>query len=176
MAEWKKRENMRVLGKPHPRLDGPGKVTGAAKYAYDINLPGLLHGRIIRCPHAHAVIESIDTSAAEKLPGVKAVIMTAQAPRKDDKGNTVEDRMLYAGQEVGAVAATTMGLVDVVDAAFKASETKIPSRSDIRRLIQQGGVQLDGQKLTDPLQQVELKDGQVLRIGKRTVVKVQLRT
>jgi len=68
-----------------------------------------------------------------------------------------------------------MGLVDLVDAVNKASEAKIPSRSEVRRLIQQGGVQLDGQKLTDPLSRVELKDGQIIRIGKRTVVKVQLR-
>ncbi len=67
------------------------------------------------------------------------------------------------------------GLVEVVETAFKASETEIPSRSEIRRLIQQGGVQLDGQKLTDPQLRVELKEGQILRIGKRTVVKVQLR-
>ncbi len=69
----------------------------------------------------------------------------------------------------------TTGLLEVVETAYKASETEIPSRSEIRRLIQQGGVQLDGQKLTDPQLRVELKEGQILRIGKRTVVKVQLR-
>jgi tyrosyl-tRNA synthetase len=68
-----------------------------------------------------------------------------------------------------------MGLLEVVETAFTASETKIPSRSEIRRLIQQGGVQLDGRKLTDPQLPIELRDGQILRIGKRTVVKVQLR-
>jgi tyrosyl-tRNA synthetase len=72
-------------------------------------------------------------------------------------------------------ARETMGLVELVEAAFKVSETNIPSRSEIRRLIQQGGVQLDGQKLVDPQLQVSLKDGQVFKIGKRTVVKVQLR-
>jgi tyrosyl-tRNA synthetase len=73
------------------------------------------------------------------------------------------------------LAPGTMGLVDLVAAAFTASETKMPSRSDIRRLVEQGGVQLDGQKLTDPQLKIELKDGQILRIGKRTVVKTQLR-
>jgi tyrosyl-tRNA synthetase len=72
-------------------------------------------------------------------------------------------------------ARETMGLVELVEAAFKVSKTNIPSRSEIRRLIQQGGVQLDGQKLVDPQLQVSLKDGQVFKIGKRTVVKVQLR-
>src|SRR5687768_2691197 len=98
MAEWKKRSDMRVLGKPRPRLDGPIKVTGAAKYAYDINLPGLLQGRIIRCPHAHATIESIDPASIERMPGVKAVIITAK----------VGDRLVFAGQEIGVVAATTV--------------------------------------------------------------------
>jgi tyrosyl-tRNA synthetase len=68
----------------------------------------------------------------------------------------------------------TMGLIELVEAGFNVSETNIPSRSEIRRLIQQGGVQLDGQKLVDPQLQVSLKDGQIFKIGKRTVVKVQL--
>jgi tyrosyl-tRNA synthetase len=68
-----------------------------------------------------------------------------------------------------------MGLIELVETAFKAGPAEIPSRSEIRRLIQQGGVQLDGLKLTDPQMQLELKDGQVFKIGKRTVVKVQLR-
>ena len=72
-------------------------------------------------------------------------------------------------------ARETMGLIELVEAGFKVSETNIPSRSEIRRLIQQGGVQLDGQKLVDPQLQVSLKDGQIFKIGKRTVVKVQLR-
>jgi tyrosyl-tRNA synthetase len=69
----------------------------------------------------------------------------------------------------------TMGLVELVEAGFNVSETKPPSRSEIRRLIQQGGVQLDGQKLVDPQLRVSLRDGQIFKIGKRTVVKVQLR-
>ena len=98
MAEWKKRSEMRVLGKSRPRLDGPAKVTGAAKYAYDVNPTGLLQARIIRCPHAHATVESVDPSSIERMPGVKAVIITAKTG----------DRLVFAGQEIGAVAATTI--------------------------------------------------------------------
>jgi tyrosyl-tRNA synthetase len=72
-------------------------------------------------------------------------------------------------------AQSRMIILEIVEAALTATEMKIPSRNEIRRLIQQGGVQLDGQKLTDPQLPLELKDGQILRIGKRTVVKVQLR-
>src|SRR5205807_7785137 len=98
MAGWKKAADNRILGKPQPRLDGPIKVTGRAKYAFDINLPGLLHGRILRCPFAHASIQSIDASAAEKMPGVKAVILTANAGSE----------LRYPGDEIGGVAATTV--------------------------------------------------------------------
>ncbi|HEX7288435.1 MAG TPA: xanthine dehydrogenase family protein molybdopterin-binding subunit [Candidatus Angelobacter sp.] len=61
------------IGKRISRVDGPAKVTGAAKYTYDTHRPGMLYGRVVRCPHAHAKIVSIDTSAAEKMPGVVAV-------------------------------------------------------------------------------------------------------
>lgn len=81
----------------------------------------------------------------------------------------------YSAVVVLQPAGDTMGLIDLVVAGFTVTETTIPSRSEIRRLIQQGGVQLDGQKLVDPQLQVSLKDGQIFKIGKRTVVKVQLR-
>jgi len=63
-----------VIGASVPRIEGPEKVTGRAQYAADISLPGMLWGRILRSPHPHARIKSIDTSKAEALPGVKAVV------------------------------------------------------------------------------------------------------
>ena len=72
MAEgWPKKR--RVLGTKVKRLDGPDKATGHAKYSYDINRKGMLHGIMLRCPYAHAKIKSIDTSAARKMPGFKAI-------------------------------------------------------------------------------------------------------
>src|SRR5215213_7694943 len=72
MAEgWPK--NPRLLGKKFKRIDGPQKATGRAKYSYDINRPGMLHGMILRSPHAHAKIKSIDTTAAKKVPGFKGL-------------------------------------------------------------------------------------------------------
>src|SRR4051812_13873706 len=70
---WPVNEKLNVVGKPTPRIDGRLKVTGAAKYTADIKLPGMLYARMISSPHPHAVIKSINTSAAEKAPGVKAV-------------------------------------------------------------------------------------------------------
>ena len=62
------------------RPDGVPKVTGAAQYGADLAMPGMLVGRILRSPHAHARIRSIDTSKAEALPGVKAVVTAADLP------------------------------------------------------------------------------------------------
>src|SRR5947199_7712858 len=92
---WPK--NRRLLGTRVARLDGPEKSTGHAKYSFDINRPGMLHARILRSPYAHAKVKSIDTAAAEKMPGVKAVHVIAGA------GNEV----FYAGDEVVALAADT---------------------------------------------------------------------
>src|SRR3954453_5411871 len=92
-------EKRRRIGTKISRLDGPAKATGKAKYSYDINRPGLLHGKILRSPHAHAKIKSIDTTAAEKMPGVKAVILINNPqPGKE---------LFYAGEEVAALAADT---------------------------------------------------------------------
>ena len=63
----------RIIGTKVPRLDGPDKSTGRAKYSYDYFQPGMLFGKILRSPYAKARIVSIDVSAAEKMPGVKAV-------------------------------------------------------------------------------------------------------
>ena len=86
-----------IVGKRIARLDGPEKVTGRAKHSYDINRPGGLHGRILRSPHPHARIVAIDLAAAQKAPGVKAV-MAVMKPG---------DRVMFQGEEVAALAAVT---------------------------------------------------------------------
>src|SRR5262245_9765948 len=70
--DWPAAEKRSHIGKRISRIDGPLKVTGAAKYSYDINRPGMLWARILGSPHAHAKVTSVDVSAAEALPGVKA--------------------------------------------------------------------------------------------------------
>ena len=86
-----------LLGTRVPRLDGSLKATGHAKYAYDINRPGMLHGRILRSPHPRARIVSMDLSPAEKAPGVKAVMAIAEVGKE----------VSFQGEEVAAVAAAT---------------------------------------------------------------------
>lgn len=92
---WPKKR--RLIGTKVPRVDGPDKATGRAKYSYDINRPGMLHARILRCPHAHAKLKKIDLSAAEKMPGVKATHLIAR----------VGQELYYAGDEIVGLAADT---------------------------------------------------------------------
>src|SRR3989442_1651351 len=69
---WDADARLSVVGQPAPRIEGPEKVTGRARYCYDVRLPGMLHAAVAWSPHAHARIRSIDVSTAEKMPGVKA--------------------------------------------------------------------------------------------------------
>src|SRR5215469_1858343 len=75
----------KVIGTRPIRHDGVDKVTGRAIYGADLKLSGMIHGKILRSPHAHARIKSIDTSAAEKLPGVFAVVTGEDLPNLKDK-------------------------------------------------------------------------------------------
>ena len=113
----------RVIGTRPVRHDGVDKVTGAARYGADISLPGMLHAKILRSPHAHARIRSIDTSKAEALPGVVAVLTAADFPIIEDRildfaevqGNArmiaenlmAKDKALYMGHAVAAVCAVS---------------------------------------------------------------------
>lgn len=94
-TKWPKKR--RLIGTRISRIDGPDKSTGKAKYSFDINRPGMLHGMILRCPLAHAKVKTLDLSPAEKMPGVKAVVAIAKAGKE----------CFYAGDEIAAVAADT---------------------------------------------------------------------
>ncbi len=92
---WPAAEKRAFIGKRISRVDGPDKVSGRAKYTYDLHQPGMLYGKVVRCPYAHAKVVSIDTSAAESIPGVKAVHVI-QGP-----GTEIQ----WAGDDVVVVAA-----------------------------------------------------------------------
>jgi len=101
-----------VIGMNVRRIDAPGKVCGAIKYAGDMVMPGMLHLRVLRSPHAHARIVSIDTTAAAAMPGVEGVITCADVPGQDGFGVFVNDQPImargkvrYVGEAVAAVAA-----------------------------------------------------------------------
>lgn len=98
---WGPRSAHTLLNKDIDRVDGPEKAQGRAKYTHDVRLPGMLYGRILRSPHAKADIAGVDTSAAERIPGVKAVLVLG-----DDSGKH-KDRVRYEGDPIAAVAAIT---------------------------------------------------------------------
>ena len=114
----------KVIGTRPVRHDGADKVTGRAIYGADFDAAGLLHGKILRSPHAHAKIVSIDTSKAEKLDGVKAVVTSKDFPEVGNqwlKDNILaSDKALYVGQAIVGVAASNphvaesaLSLIDV---------------------------------------------------------------
>ncbi len=124
----------RFVGKNCPRIDGPAKVTGQARYTTDVQLPGTLCCKILRSPHAHARIRSIDTSGASRMPGVKAVITGHDAwgvrhgfvetPRYPaDQYVLANDRVRYIGEEVAAVAAvdeeTALAAVEAIHVDYE---------------------------------------------------------
>src|SRR5260370_32024073 len=109
----------KVIGTPRPRVDAYAKVTGRALYADDIMLPRMVYGRLLRSPHAHAHILSIEASRALALPGVLAVITGEDLPRKygilpssQDEYALAIDKVRYGGDPVAAVAALDPDILD----------------------------------------------------------------
>jgi len=105
-------EGLLVVGKDVPRTDATAKVTGAAQYVADMHLPGMLYAAVLRSPHPHARVARIDTSAAEAMAGVKAVVTGADTARRKwgafrpDLYPLAIGKVRYVGDEVAAVAAT----------------------------------------------------------------------
>ncbi len=127
----KENETLDVIGKPYPKKDARIKVTGECLFAGDINVPGMLHGKMLRSPHAHARILRIDTRKAEKLKGVRAVITGKDFPgilygnfmHTRDYLPLAIDRVRYIGEEVAAVAAddedTAWEALDLIDVEYE---------------------------------------------------------
>ncbi len=129
------------------RPDGVPKVTGTAMYGSDMAMPGMLVGRILRSPHAHARIRSIDTSKAEKLPGVKAVVTSKDFPKTKDEyfgperaaqnywhmtqNVMARDKVLYEGHALAAVAAASKTIADEALALIEVDYEILPHVIDV---------------------------------------------
>jgi CO/xanthine dehydrogenase Mo-binding subunit len=108
LPNWEADASFSVVGKALPRVEGAEKVTGRAQYTYDIRLPGQLYARVLRSPHPHARIRRIDTSRAEALPGVRAVLSAANPPEitwYQEECPLFDRTLRLIGDEVAAVAA-----------------------------------------------------------------------
>ena len=133
------------------RPDGVPKVTGAAKFGADYYLPGMLYGRVLRSPHAHARIRAIDTSRAEALPGVKAVITGADLPDHPfefvgperlavnfwhvTRNIMAREKALYEGHAVAAVAAISMSIANRALALIDVDYEVLPHVIDVEEAM-----------------------------------------
>ena len=156
------------------RVDGPLKVTGAARYTYDVRLPGLLHARVVRSPHAHARVRRIDATAAWRIPGVKAIVAANNADviEGSNKAAAVADErnptevgrtaaepaqrrarvVRYAGEPVAAVAALTPEIAAEAARAVVVEYEVLPHvvraedalRPDAPKIYDEGNVQVAG--------------------------------
>jgi xanthine dehydrogenase YagR molybdenum-binding subunit len=113
---WPEAPERTLIGKRITRVDSPAKVSGNAKYTYDVHRPGMLYGKVLRCPYAHAKVVSVDTSAAEKMSGVKAVHVVQGA------GANIH----WAGDEIVAVAATDEPTAEDAVRAIKVTYQQLP--------------------------------------------------
>ena len=138
-----------VIGTSPLRPDGLDKVTGRAQFADDLHLPNMLHGKILRSPHAHARILSIDTRAAEALPGVRAVVTGDDFPavkhellnlgtagvlniREMSENCMAKDKVLYDGHALAAVAADNLHVAEQAVDLIKVEYEVLPPVMNVR--------------------------------------------
>jgi 4-hydroxybenzoyl-CoA reductase subunit alpha len=149
----KKADKLSYVGQRIPRKDGPEKVTGRAIYTGDIHLSGMLVGRILRSPHPHARILNIDTSRAEQLNGVKAVITArdtagikhgfVETPRyPPDQYPLAKDRVRFVGEEIAAVAATDPYIAEEALSLIRVDYEPLPAIFDPEAAMQPGAPEI----------------------------------
>lgn len=143
----------KVIGQPQPQLEGPDKVSGRAQYTHDVSLPNMLYGAILRSPHPHARILTIDLSKARAMPGVVAAIYGSDFPELKyvnagptfaDRYAMARDKVRFVGEEVAAVAAETpaeaaaaLAVIDVhyevLKPVFYADDALMPGAPEIHK-------------------------------------------
>jgi CO/xanthine dehydrogenase Mo-binding subunit len=142
LDDTKKAQQFKVIGTRPDRPDGIDKVTGRARFGADMVLPGMLTGRILRSPHAHARIRSIDTSKAEALSGVKAVVTRADFDDvPEDMADILDNCMagtkaLYDGHAVAAVAANSSAVARKALKLIEVDYEVLPHVTDVDEAMQ----------------------------------------
>ena len=153
-----------VIGTRPVRPDGVEKVTGKAQYGADIRLSGMIFGRVLRSPHAHARILSIDTSAAEAHPGILAVLTYRDLPAAEDKMEELgesninvkeasdnvlaSDKVLYRGHAIAAVAAASAHVAEEALAKIKVEYEILPAVLDVRDAMREDAPLLNERRFT----------------------------
>jgi CO/xanthine dehydrogenase Mo-binding subunit len=132
----------RYVGKSVPRVDGLEKVTGRAVYSVDVDMPGMLHGAVVRSPHAHARILGIHTAEAEKVPGVKAVVTGKDVPYTfggmvKDQPFLAVDRVRFVGEPVAVVAAESVLEAQEAVRKIRVEYEELPAVFDPREALRE---------------------------------------
>ena len=142
-------EKYSVIGKRIPRVDSRPKVTGEARYAIDLSFPGMLYGKILRSPYPHARVLNVDTSRAERLLGVKAVVTgkdtpgvpfgpVRMVPTGPDKLALALDRVRFIGDEVAAVAAVDEEVAEEALELIRVEYEPLPAVFDPEEAMKDG--------------------------------------
>ncbi|WP_217578094.1 xanthine dehydrogenase family protein molybdopterin-binding subunit [Mesorhizobium sp. GbtcB19] len=164
--------NFSSVGTRPIRPDGIDKVTGRARYGADFNMAGQLVGRILRSPHAHAVIKKIDTSKAEKLAGVKAVITAKDLPDLTDGDAAMYDildnsmartKALYDGHAVAAVAAIDARIARQALKLIEVDYEVLPHITDVDEAAQHHAPLINDQIFTEGLEEKPAKPSNVTK-------------
>ena len=138
--------DLNVVGQRLPMNDAAAKATGTAVFTDDLVFPGMLHGKILRSPHAHAKILNIDTSKALKLPGVKDVVtgrdipdrLYGIVPKARDEYALAKDKVRYIGDEVAAVCATDLETAEEAIELIEVEYEELPAVFDPLKAIKEG--------------------------------------
>ena len=136
---WPSDRAFEVVGKPQTRVDGRERVTGSAPFTHDIQLAGMLVGKILRCPHPHARIRRIETSQAESLPGVRAVLThenTLDIPWKGGQTKLFDRTLRYAGDEVACVIGDAEAVCEDALELIEVEYERLPHVLDPERALQ----------------------------------------
>lgn len=148
---------MNIVGKSVPRTDAFDKVTGGKGYTVNVRLPGMLHAKILRSPHPHARIRSMDTSQAEKLPGVKAILTPAEVPQikfhpvyfsPSTAASMIKDMLIlsdtirFAGEPVAAVAAIRPEIAEEATELIRVDYDVLPAVFDPAEAMKPGAPQI----------------------------------
>jgi CO/xanthine dehydrogenase Mo-binding subunit len=143
----------KVVGSRPVRPDGVDKVTGRARFGADVSAPGMLIGKVLRSPHAHARVVSIDTSAAAKVDGIKAIVtrddFAENKKHRDVLRNIMaRDKVLYEGHAVAAVAATSAAAARKALKLIKVEYEALPHVTDVDAAMQDGAPLLHDDMIT----------------------------
>jgi xanthine dehydrogenase YagR molybdenum-binding subunit len=142
---WSEERELNVVGQPINRVDGRERVTGAARFTYDVHPAGMIYAAVLRSPHPHARLLKIDTSKAERLPGVRALISSSDAP--DIKwyagaSKLFDTTIRFIGEEIAAVAADDMDQALDALKLIEVQYEEMPFVTDIEEALKPGAPQV----------------------------------